>query len=114
MSRMLLITALAAAAVSLPAAATGKSAATSLVGVVGPGFSISLSDANGNRVTHLDPGEYVVSIDDRSALHNFHLSGPGVEQSTDVDKVAMVIWTVTFTDGTYDFICDAHPTTMKG
>jgi hypothetical protein len=25
-----------------------------------------------------------------------------------------VIWTVTLTDGTYTFICDAHPTLMKG
>ena len=25
-----------------------------------------------------------------------------------------VTWTVTITDGTYTFICDAHPTQMKG
>jgi plastocyanin len=114
MRRMLLITALAAAAVSLPAAATGKSAATSLVGVVGPGLTITLSDANGGAVTHLDAGDYVISIDDRSALHNYHLFGTGVEQRTDIETVGMTTWNVTFTDGTYNFRCDAHPTSMKG
>ena len=85
MHRVLLISVLAAAAVSLPAAATGKSAATSLVGVVGPGMTITLSDANGGAVTHLDPGDYTVSINDQSILHNYHLFGPGVEQRTDIE-----------------------------
>jgi plastocyanin len=111
---MLLITALAAAAVSLPAAATGKSAATSLVGVVGPAMTITLSDANGGAVTHLDPGDYTVSIDDRSPLHNYHLFGPGVEQRTEIEAIGMTTWNVTLTDGTYGFRCDAHPTSMKG
>jgi plastocyanin len=114
MQRVLLITALAAAAISLPAAATGKSAATSLVGVVGPGLTITLADANGAAVTHLDPGDYVISIDDRSDLHNYHLFGPGVEQRTDIETVGMTTWNVTFTDGAYDFRCDAHPTSMRG
>jgi plastocyanin len=114
MQRMLLITALAAVAISLPAAATGKSAATSLVGTVGPGLTITLSDANGGAVTHLDPGDYVISIDDRSILHNYHLFGPGVEQRTDIETTGMTTWNVTMTDGTYDFRCDAHPTSMKG
>ena len=114
MQRMLLITALAAAAISLPAAATGKSAATNLVGTVGPGLTITLSDANGGAVSHLDPGDYVISIDDRSVLHNYHLFGPGVEQRTDIETTGMTTWNVTFTDGTYNFRCDAHPTSMKG
>ena len=114
MRRVLLMTALAAAAVSLPAAATGKSAATSLVGTVGPGLTITLSDANGAAVTHLDPGDYVVSIDDRSSSHNYHLFGPGVEQATDIETVGMTTWNITVTDGTYSFLCDAHPTSMKG
>mgnify|MGYP003693997893 CR=1 FL=1 len=46
--------------------------------------------------------------------HNFHLSGPGVDQKTDVEASGTVNWTVTITDGTYTFICDAHPTQMKG
>ena len=114
MQRVLLISVLAAAAVSLPAAATGKSAATSLVGVVGPGMTITLSDANGGAVTHLDPGDYTVSINDQSVLHNYHLFGPGVEQRTDIETVGTATWNVTVTDGTYNFRCDAHATSMKG
>ena len=114
MRRLLVITALAAAAISLPTAATGKSAATNLVGIVGPAATITLSDANGTAVTHLDPGEYAVSIYDRSDIHNYHLFGPGVEQSTDIETIGMTTWNVTLTDGTYGFRCDAHPTSMKG
>ena len=114
MGRLLVITVLAAAAISLPAAATGKSAATSLVGVVGPGMTITLSDANGGAVSHLDPGDYTVSINDQSILHNYHLFGPGVEQRTDIETTGMTTWNITVVDGTYGFRCDAHPTSMKG
>jgi plastocyanin len=114
MTRTLLITALAAVAISLPAAATGAPAATNLVGVVGPEMTITLRNADGSAVTHLDPGEFVISIDDKSILHNYHLFGPGVEQRTDIETIGMTSWTVQFTDGTYNFRCDAHFTLMKG
>ena len=112
--RALLAGALAAVAISLPTAAAGRPASTSLLGVVGPGFSISLKTPDGLAVRHLDPGMYTISVDDRSADHNFHLSGPGVEQQTLVENVEMKTWDVQFVDGTYDYICDAHPTQMKG
>ncbi len=114
MLRPLLVTMLALAAISLPAAATSAPAATSLIGVVGPEMTITLQNADGSAVTHLDPGEYVVSIDDRSILHNYHLFGPGVEQRTDIETVGMVSWTIQLTDGTYNFRCDAHATSMRG
>jgi plastocyanin len=104
---------LAAAAISLPAAATGSPAA-SLVGVVGPSATITLKNADGSALRHLDVGTYVVSIDDRSDFHNFHLFGPGVEQLTVIENIEMASWTVQLTDGTYNFRCDAHPGTMKG
>jgi len=114
MLRTLLIFVVAVAAVSIPAAATGSSSATPLTGVVGPGFSISLKNANGTGVTHLDAGAYDITVTDSSAEHNFHLSGPGVEQATDVEGMGTVTWSVTITDGTYTFMCDAHPAQMKG
>ena len=113
MLRTLLIGFVAAAAVSIPGGATGASNVT-LTGVVGPGFSISLRDANGIGVTHLDPGTYDISVTDNSIEHNFHLSGPGVDQHTLVETTGTVSWTVTITDGTYTYLCDAHPTSMKG
>lgn len=113
MLRPILIAMLALAAISLPAAATSAPTVT-LTGVVGPEMTITLRNADGSAVTHLDPGSYDVSIDDRSILHNYHLFGPGVEQRTDVETIGMVSWTITLTDGIYNFRCDVHTLSMKG
>jgi plastocyanin len=65
-------------------------------------------------VTHLDPGTYAIHVVDQSDMHNFDLTGPGVSKSTEVTEVGEQDWTVTFTDGTYRYVCDVHATTMKG
>jgi hypothetical protein len=80
---------------------------------VGPGYSISLTQ-NGTRVTHLDPGTYTINVNDQADIHNFDLFGPGVKESTGVDTTGMTTWTVTFADGTYTYVCDAHPASMIG
>jgi len=77
-------------------------------------FVIALTDSTGAKVTHLDPGAYTISVHDYATLHNFHLTGPGVDKSTDVETTANTTWDVTVTDGTYRFLCDAHPTSMRG
>ncbi len=94
---------------------SGSAAANpTLQALVGPGFNISLKDANGATVRHLDPGTYDVHVVDQGIEHNFHLSGPNVDEATSVDDTGEVTWTVTFIDGTYTFVCDAHVSTMKG
>jgi hypothetical protein len=87
-----------------------------LVAVVGTNdaFVISLRDGSGNLVTHLDPGTYDIAVSDRSQSHNFHLRGPGVDQTTSVGDTAETQWTVTFAAGVYTYVCDAHPTQMRG
>ena len=87
-----------------------------LVATVGrnDAFAISLSDAAGKPVTHLDPGTYDVEIHDLSEEHNFHLYGPGVQQATAVGNKEDVVWTLTLADGKYGFDCTAHPNLMKG
>ena len=107
----LVLVVLAAGAFLAPGTA---SAQTKLTATVGPAFSIQLSDASGARVTRLDPGTYEITVTDRSTEHNFHLMGPGVNQMTEVDFEGTVTWTVTFTDGTYRFVCDPHATSMRG
>ncbi len=77
-------------------------------------FLITLRDTAGNAVTHLDPGTYDIAVSDRSEEHNFHLSGPNVDMATAVGQKQEVTWPVTFAGGTYRFLCDAHPTTMRG
>jgi plastocyanin len=101
-----------AAAVVLPGSAAADN--PQLEASVGPGFAISLKDASGAKVTHLDPGTYAIHVVDQSDMHNFDLTGPGVSKSTEVTEVGEQDWTVTFTDGTYRYVCDVHATSMKG
>jgi len=98
----------AAVSVARPASTDGTLQAT-----VGPGYSINLTQ-NGVKVTHLDPGTYTINVNDQADIHNFDLFGPGVKESTAVDTIGTATWTVTFTDGTYNYVCDAHPASMKG
>lgn len=102
----------AAAFVFLPAVSAADN--PKLFASVGPGFTISLKDSGGNVVTHVDPGTYSIDYNDQSDEHNFHVSGPGVDEATPVETTATGTWTVTFTDGRYVFQCDAHPTQMHG
>ena len=106
---------LAIAAVLVPGSARPAATATALTGSVGPGFTISLKDASGTAVSHLDPGDYTITVNNlnTTAEHNFHLFGPGVDQATPFQQGTWT-WNVTFTDGVYTFHCDAHPTIMKG
>ncbi len=77
-------------------------------------FSISLRDASGSPVTHLDPGTYDIEVHDLSQEHNFHLHGPGVNRATAVDDLEEAVWTVTLTDAKYAFECAAHANVMHG
>ena len=116
MFRTLLVSALVVVAVSIPTAATGSSQApnVTLTGVVGPSFTISLKNPDGTSVRHLDPGTYDIAVTDNSIEHNFHLTGPGVDNFTEVELMESKTWTVTFTDGTYNYRCDPHAAQMKG
>lgn len=108
--RLLAVCLLTVAAIVVPSA--GRAAGTTLVGTVGPGFAINLTD-NGVPVSHIDPGTYTIVVHDLSDLHNFHLLGPGVDQATDLTGTGDTTWTVTFVTGRYHFLCDAHPTQMN-
>lgn len=120
--RLLLAALLAVGALVLPSAVGARSAAPPqpLVATVGTAtapeaFSIKLVDANGQRVTHVDPGKYTITVHDYATEHNFHLFGPGVDQATDIGSAQDATWTVTFQDGaTYKYECDAHAAEMHG
>jgi plastocyanin len=112
--RIALLAALAALVVPLTLAAPIAADDTGLVAFVGPGYSISLQNAAGNAVTSLAPGTYTLLVHDRSDIHDFHLSGPGVNVQTDIDFVGDQTFTITVTDGSYSFFCDAHFGSMRG
>ena len=103
------------AALALPSA-VARADNPKLVAVVGTNdaFVISLRDAAGNPITHVDPGTYDIAVSDRSEEHNFHLRGPGVDVSTPIGEKQDTTWTVTFTDGRYSYVCDAHASVMRG
>ena len=109
----LALAAAAVLAVALPGGSAGQTP-TRLIGTVGPGFTITLTDANGNRVTQLQPGAYVIEVDDRSEMHNFHLVGPGVNRKTRVGFTGTTSWRVTLRAGVYRFVCDPHARGMRG
>jgi plastocyanin len=84
-------------------------------GSVGPGFTISLT-SGGKKVTSLKPGvQYKFDITDRSASHDFHLIGPGVNKViTGVGFTGRKSVTVKLKRGTYRYVCDPHSSVMKG
>jgi plastocyanin len=98
-------------------ALVGTSAAMShpkLTGDVGPGFTIHLKKA-GKTVTSLTKGTYTITVTDKSAIHNFHLTGPGVNKEiTGVGFQGTKTVTLTFKKGTYKYVCDPHASLMKG
>jgi hypothetical protein len=104
--RGLVVVAVSAAAVLVPSALSAV--AGRLDGTVGPGFTISLNFADGALVTQIDPGTYEIVVRDLSDEHNFHLSGPGVNETTQVSETGTVTWTVTFGNARYTLQCDPH------
>src|SRR5689334_23199542 len=109
-TRLALVTLLAAALVVV---ASASAATTTLAGVDGPGFTISLKKG-GKKVTSLKAGKVKIVIKDLSNIHNFHLSGPGVNKKTGVSAQGTFTWTVTLKKGTYKYVCDPHAAIMKG
>jgi plastocyanin len=103
-SKLVVLAACTALVVALPAAA----ATPTLKGVVGPGFTISMTKPK-------KAGTYKLVVADKSNIHNFHLTGPGVNVKTSVPALGTKTFTVKLKAGkVYRFLCDPHPTTMKG
>ena len=79
-----------------------------LTGTDGPGYTITM-----NKKT-VKAGTYVVTIHDLASIHDFHLTGPGVDKKTSVSGTGTTKWTVKLKKGTYHFVCDPHRTIMHG
>jgi len=82
--------------------------ANRLTGTDGPGFTITMSKKA------VKAGIYKIVIRDRSSIHNFHLTGPGVNKKTGVAAVTTTTWTVKLKKGIYKFVCDPHASIMRG
>ena len=108
--KFVLVIAALAAAFAVPVATAGGS---TLNGTVGPGFTITLTQG-GKKVTSVKAGTYVFKIADKSTIHNFHLTGPGVNKKTSVATQGTSTWKLTLKKGTYKYVCDPHASLMKG
>ena len=83
-------------------------------GSVGPGFSIGL-ELGSKKVTRLTQGRYRFVINDRSSIHDFHLTGPGLNRMlTTVDFVGTKSVVLTLQKGVYRYVCDPHSELMHG
>ncbi len=87
---------------------TTETGGATLAGSVGPGYEISVDQ------TSVAPGSYTLTVDDQASIHNFHLTGPGVDVATDVGATGTETFTVDLQAGTYTFVCDPHSSTMNG
>jgi plastocyanin len=103
--------ALAVTAIAISLAFASSSSATrpsTLTGTVGPGYTISLSKKT------VKAGAYTITIHDLASIHDFHLTGAGVNKATSVSGVGTTTWKVSLKKGTYTFVCDPHRTIMHG
>jgi plastocyanin len=87
---------------------------TALKGTVGPGFDISLTAADGQPLGTLAPGTVELDVEDKASIHNFHLTGPGVDVMTEVGGEGTSNFQIELQPGTYNFVCDPHASTMNG
>ena len=110
----MLVLVVAAAAVIATGAFARQSAAPTLVGTVGPGFSISLKQ-NGKAVKTLRHGTYSLVIHDEASIHSFSLTSPsGTKAFTSVPFVGTKTISVVLKAGRYTFFCPPHASFMNG
>ena len=115
--RLLLPIALVAISLSVTVAAsagTRTAKSTLLTGEVGPGYTIEVKRA-GRDLKTIKAGTYKIKVEDKASIHDFHLTGPGLNKSTSVPFVGDKLWTITLKPGTYTYKCDPHALAgMKG
>jgi hypothetical protein len=102
-----LVAAAAIVAVSLPLAASGNPVLPRLNAKV-TARSISLTDAQGQRVRVLLQNEYRIVVKDSSKAQNFHLVGTGVNLRTKVPATGTRAWRVYLHPGTYVYESDRN------
>ena len=92
----------ASTAVLVAAAGAGSALAATptLKGTDGPGFTITFSAKT------VKAGKHKIVISDKSSMHNFHLTGPGVNKKTSVGKTGVARWRFTLAPGKYVYRSD--------
>jgi plastocyanin len=106
---------LTVAAIAIAATAQAKQAKSAgLHGEVGPGFKIEVEKGDADVKT-IRAGTYRIKVEDKSAIHNFHLIGPGLNKKTSISFRGETSWTIKLKPGKYTYLCDPHASRgMKG
>jgi plastocyanin len=86
-----------------------------LVGTVGPGYTITMT-VNGQKVVRLKAGSYKLVIHDKASIHAWSLDGPKgyAKDFTTVPFVGTKTVTVKFAAGKYKYYCPPHEAMMFG
>jgi plastocyanin len=105
-----------AAAAALTTTALARHASTpTLVGTVGPGYTINLT-AGGKKVVRLNAGMYKFVLHDRASIHAWSLDGPNgfAKDLTAVPFVGTKTVTLKLKAGKYKYYCPPHEAMMFG
>ena len=113
--RMLIVVAALVLAASV-SAASSTPATKVLRGSVGPGYTITVKTPAGKVVKTTKVGTYRLVVQDKSAAHDFHLRGPGVNKViTSLSFIGTKSALVKLKVGRYTYLCDPHAALgMKG
>ena len=76
-------------------------------------FKIEMKNGANDDLTRIKAGTYRIKVEDMATIHNFRLTGPGVNRATSIPRRAETFWTVTLKPGRYTFLCDPHAS-MRG
>ena len=103
----------AASVVGAFAAATASAATPTLLGTVGPSFTITLKMA-GKKVQTLKAGTYKLVVDDKTPVHAFSLDGPNgfAKDFTTVPFVGTKTFTLELVPGKYKAYRPPHESVM--
>jgi hypothetical protein len=103
-------------ALTVPPTAFAALSATKLTGTTGPSLTITVKKA-GKKVKTLKPGKYTLTVSDKSSMHDFVLTGPGIKKKmiTGLAFKGTKTVTVTLKKGRYEYYCTPHRSLgMKG
>jgi plastocyanin len=110
-----IVIAVAAAALAAAAAFARHSSSLTLVGTVGPGYTINLK-VGGKNLVRLKAGKYKFVLHDKSSIHGWSLDGPNgfAKDLTPVSFIGAKTVTLDLKAGKYKFYCPPHESQMFG
>jgi len=112
----LLVVVMAVITAAAISAASSTPATKVLRGTVGPSYTISVKTPAGKLAKTTKAGTYTLTVQDKSASHDFHLIGPGINKRvTTVAFTGTKSITIKLKVGRYTYSCDPHQSVgMKG